>query len=444
MTSAVISPGNLLSRSLQRIGGGRTPVALLDQALVSAANFITNVLLARTFGIREYGVFALCWVAVLFVNSLQYAFVITPMMSVGPKQEESYRSAYFGAVLVQEGIFAVVGAFLMFGGVLLSKRFFPEWGVGFLALPLACTTLAYLLQDFIRRYFFCVRRVKLALVTDVVSYITQLPLIALLARRHTLSLYSVLWIIGATSLLGFLSCVPFIEKLIFTKKDLGEVSSRHWKISRWLASSSFMQWGAGNLFSMAAPIYYGAAASAMLRAAQNIVGVAHIWFLGLENIVPAEAARRMKYKGLDGMLAYIKTIFFTWGGVTLVFVSIIAIAPEQLLKLAYGAKYSNEGSILRLYALLYLITFVSGPLRSALLALEYTAPIFWAYPAMIAFSVALAGPFARKLGLHGVILGMSATVLIFQSIVGSFLVARVRRLRREGDPSGHTAQLEVG
>src|SRR5437879_5905535 len=80
-------------------------------------------------------------------------------------------------------------------------------------------------------------------------------------------------------------------------RSLREVFVRHWKISRWLAPSAFMQWSSGNLFAMAAPIYYGAAAAGILRAAQNIVGVAHIWFLGLDNVVPAEAARRMHSKG---------------------------------------------------------------------------------------------------------------------------------------------------
>ena len=69
-----------------------------------------------------------------------------------------------------------------------------------------------------------------------------------------------------------------------------------------VVSDGLMQWGAGNIFLIAAPVYYGAAASAMLRAASNIVGVAHVWFLGLENVVPAKAARLMRLQALEGML----------------------------------------------------------------------------------------------------------------------------------------------
>jgi len=419
------------ARSLSRIGGGRTPAALFDQGLVSGANFITNVLLARGFGIRDYGVFALAWVAVLFANSLQYALIITPMVSVGPKQEPEERPAYYGAVLLQEVIFAFSSALIMFLCFKLSVIFFPQWGVGDLAIPASGATLAYLLQEFLRRYFFCTRQSKLALVTDIVSYLTQLPFIFWIAHRHNATISSVLWIIAATSLAGFLACLKWFEPVTFDRPSFKKVFQRHWLMSRWLAPTAFMQWGAGNLFLMAAPVYYGAAASAIIRAANNIVGVAHVWFLGLDNVVPAEASRQMRLGGLNGMLRYIKHVVVLWGSVTLIFVSIVAAFPTFWLRLAYGQKYSSDGSVLRLYALLYIFIFISGPLRAALQALEYTAPVFWAYPALIAFSVALAGPFARNLGLNGVMLGMCATQLVFQGFIGVALWLRVRKLRRD-------------
>src|ERR1035441_1529748 len=73
-----------------------------DQAIVSGTNFFTSVMLARFMGLREFGIFALAWMSVLFVNSLQSALIVAPMMSIGPKQEEKDRPSYFGAVVFQE------------------------------------------------------------------------------------------------------------------------------------------------------------------------------------------------------------------------------------------------------------------------------------------------------------------------------------------------------
>jgi len=420
-----------LARILSRIGGGRTPAALFDQGLVSGANFITNVILARSFGVRDYGVFALAWVGVLFANSLQYAMIVTPMMSVGPKQDPEDRPAYYGSVLVQEIAFGLLVGFIMFMCVWLSARFFPQWRVGNLALPISGATVAYMLQEFLRRYFFCTRQSMRALTTDIVSYLTQVPIIFWISRSHGAKLSTMLWIIAATSLAGFVTCLRWYEPVTFSRHSLRTVFLRHWRMSRWLAPSAFMQWGAGNLFQMAAPVYYGAAASAVLRAAQNIVGVAHVWFLGLDNVVPSEAARQMRLGGVEGMLRYVRRIFLQWGGVTLAFTGIVACFPSFWLKLAYGTKYSSDGSVLRLYAFMYLIIFVSGPLRYGLQALEYTAPIFWTYPVLIVFSIALAGPMARRLGLNGVMLGMFASQVLFQGLVGIAFWIRVRKIRRE-------------
>ena len=58
---------------------------------------------------------------------------------------------------------------------------------------------------------------------------------------------------------------------------------------------------------------------------------------------------------------------------------------------------------------------------------------------MIAFSAVLAGPFARRLGLTGVMLGMGGTQIIFQAVIGVSLWLRVRRIRREGPPDAALA-----
>jgi len=251
-----------------------------------------------------------------------------------------------------------------------------------------------------------------------------------MGRHAQLSPSRALWVIGATSMLGFLAGAVKFERIRLVYASLREVADRHWRISRWMVPSAFMQWSAANLFAVAAPIYYGAAAAGVLRSAQNIVGVAHIWFLGLDNVVPAESARRLHSEGLDSAFRYIRSILLRWGTVTLAFITIISFHPDFWLKLVYGNKYSSYGHILQLYALYYMMVFFQGPLRAGLQTLEYTAPVFWSYSAMTIFSVAFAGPSTRWLGLSGAMLGMIVTQFLGQCIVGSSLLLRVRRLRQ--------------
>ena len=87
MNAAATAWGRIQNGVLRRfLGREAWPVA--DQAVVSGTNFLTNVMLIRFMGLREFGVFALAWMSILFVNSLQNALIVAPMMSISAQQEE--------------------------------------------------------------------------------------------------------------------------------------------------------------------------------------------------------------------------------------------------------------------------------------------------------------------------------------------------------------------
>ena len=410
---------------------GREIWALTDQSVVSATNFLTNVMLARFMGMREFGVFALAWMSVLFVNSLQAALIVAPMMSIGPKQEEKDRSLYFGAVVFQELILVSFCFVLVFIALKVSSNFFLHAGLQRLAMPLAVSASAYQMQDFVRRYFFATRQSRHALADDALSYLTQLPILFLLHRTGNLTSATALWAMAGTSILGLVVGWFWMEPLVFHREWIKAISLRHWRVSRWLGASALLQWTSGNLFLIAAPIYYGAAAAGVLKASQNLMGVTHVWFQGLDNIVPVETARHLHDGGVHSMLAYTRSVLIKWGGLTLLFALVMAVAPGFWLRLIYTPEMVQYGYILRLYALLYVIFFVGGPLRACLQALEFTVPIFWSYLAMTAFAIVFAMPMAKWLGLSGSLLGLLGAQILFQSIVAVALFQRSSRVARE-------------
>jgi O-antigen/teichoic acid export membrane protein len=420
-----------LRKGVLRLFSGREVWALTDQAVVSGTSFLTNVMLARFMGLREFGIFALAWMSVLFVNSLQTALIVAPMMSIGPKQDEKDRPTYFGAVVFQESVLVALCFILVFISLKVSGHYFSHTDLRQLALPLAVSAFAYQMQDFLRRYFFATRQSRRAFIDDVLSYLTQLPLLILLHRAGYLNSASALWVMAGTSIFGLVVGWFWMEPLAFDWEWIKTISNRHWRLSRWLGASAVLQWTSSNLFVLAAPVYYGAAAAGVLKASQNLMGATNIWFLGLENVVPAETARRLREGGVPSMLGYTRSIVVKWGGLTCLFALVMAIAPGLWLRLIYGPEMAQYGYILRLYAVLYVIIFLGSPMRAGLQALEFTVPIFWSYLAMSAFAFAFAVPMAKWLGLSGSLLGLLGAQLIFQGIVGAALLVRARRVARE-------------
>jgi O-antigen/teichoic acid export membrane protein len=410
---------------------GREMWALTDQSVVSATNFLTNLMLVRFMGLREFGIFALAWMSVQFVNSLQTALIVAPMMSIGPKQEEKDRPSYFGAVVFQELVLVSFCFVFVFAALKISSHLFPHADLQRLALPLAVSAFAYQMQDFVRRYFFATRQSCRALVDDALSYLAQLPILFLLHRAGNLTSATALWVMAGTSILGLVPGWLWMEPIKYNREWIMAVSRRHWKTSRWLCGSSLLVWTSSNLFVLAAPVYYGAAAAGVLRASQNLMGVTHIWFQGLDNVVPVETARHLRQGGAHSMLAYIRSILLKWGGLTLLFAIVIAVAPGLWLGLIYGPQMSQYGYILRLYALLYVIVFVGNPLRAGLQALEFTVPIFWSYLLMTAFAFAFAVPLAKWLRLSGSLFGLIGAQVLFQGVVGVSLLARSSHFEKE-------------
>jgi O-antigen/teichoic acid export membrane protein len=422
---------NRLKNCLLRQFLGREVWALADQAVVSAVNFLTNVMLARFMGLHEFGIFALAWMSVIFANNIQNSLIVAPMMSVGPKQEEKDRAHYFGAVFFQELVLVSFYFVLTFAVLSIFGNHFSHTELRHLAAPLAVAAFAYQTQDFIRRYFFVTRQSPRALADDILSYLTQVPLIFLLYKAGLLNSATALWVMAGTSIFGMVVGWFWVEPIHFSWEWIKTISRRHWKISRWLAGSSLMGWTSSNLFIVAAPVYYGAAAAGVLKASQNLMGVANIWFLGLDNIVPAETARRLHEGGIHSMLAYSRSIVFKWGGFTLLLALAVGAAPGFWLRMIYGPQMVQYGYVLRLYALLYLITFIGGPLRAGLQALEFTVPVFWSYLAMTAFAIVFAFPMAKRLGLSGSLLGILAAQILFQGIVGVSLFLKSRSVARQ-------------
>lgn len=388
--------------------------ALADQAVVSGSNFITGIITARTLGVEDFGQFSLAWLVVLFVGSIQHAAINAPMMSLGPKQSSEIVLSYYGAALAQHAAFTALIILITSIAVFIFNIIFPSWNLIDISFPLICVILACHTQEFLRRYLFTCRRGAASFSNDLIRYFGQIMLLIGLAWAgpDPMTSTAALWAIMLASLAATLHGVFLLPRFSLTWHILRETMAEHWHFSRWLTASAILQWASGQLFIVMAGAMLGPAVVGALRAVQNLLGVTHIIFNGLENVIPVQAARELMTGGVISLSRYLRRVTACLSIITVLLCAVLSIAPSFWLNLLYGSTFSDYGNLLRGFSISYVLIALSLPLRSGLRALGTTQPIFAAYVWSSIFSVITVIPLVHWNGTSGVISGIISTQLI--------------------------------
>lgn len=403
--------------------------ALSDQALVSGANFLTGILLARYLGIEEFGRFTLAWLVLEFVLNLQATMVITPMLSIGAKQTGEKADKYFSATLISQISLGFISSILLLIGVLVADAVFYDGRYSALAIPISIATLAANLQHFLRRYAFTRRAPVIAFGSDFMRYAIQIGVLIWLFRMTSLDAGHVLFII---TFAGFISLLPGIRLMWPIKTDrpaFKEMARRHWNFGKWLIPSTLLTWTLYNLFIAATGAILGAAAVGGIRATQNIVAVSHILILGLENIVPVMAARHFQESGGPGLTRYLLK-FSIFGGMAMGAIVVAAsIAPDYLLEVIYSDEFAGEGYLVRWWCVVYLFEFFAIPALIGLRTMEQTRPIFIQNLWLSVFSVLICYPLIVTFDKVGVMVGLTIITALKCFILTWYFRKRVRAIK---------------
>lgn len=418
------------------LGSSAFPIA--DQALVSAANFLTMIIVARALGLDGFGIFSLAWLVVLFFASIQYALISAPMMSIAPKQDAVFESAYFGALFLQQTVMAAATFLMAWIGVAATSALAPQWEIANLALPLAFAAAGYQVQDFLRRYFFVLGRARAAVGIDTISYGGQVALIAWLFTTGGLSLEIALWAIAATSVASAVVGAFLVEPLTWRRRAIVDISVRHWRFARWLVAVAVLQLSSGYLFIFATGAMLGPAAVGALRAAQNLMGAVHVITKGLENIVPTTASRRYHHQGVAGLLSYVRNVALAGGVATALIAIMIGAFPEFWLGLVFGEEYVGFEGLVRWFAVIIVLDFFQVPLQGGLRALERTMPIFMAAATSTVVALVSAYPLILAFGATGSAMG----ILIVFIVSNAVLVLGLAR-RRHGVAVGRPVEASA-
>lgn len=393
-----------------------------DQALSSACNFLTTILLARAMGLEAFGVYTMVWLALYFAMSLQLGLIVSPMMSIGAKERGAEAEAYYTVVFLHQAGFVVVAAAAIFAILMFTGGTMPALAEA--ALPGSMAAAAHLTQDFLRRYLYARRRPAGILLIDAINQLLKLGGLAVLWQAGTLSVVTALWAVAAAAALSTVCGLGMSGPLVWRWRSLSSVTWRQWRSGRWLVLTGCVQWALGYSGLLVTAGLFGPKVLGALRAAQSLLAVLNVLRETLENIVPPRIGAALAENGLPGLRAsLVGAMFFAALTGAAVVVGLWLFGPWLLHQL-YGAEIREFDWVIVWYSFGFPMALIALVLGCAFRALERTRPVFIATFAAACLNLLAVYPAAQGFGVAGLI----AVTLISEFAVVAILSALALRV----------------
>jgi O-antigen/teichoic acid export membrane protein len=334
--------------------------------------------------------------------------VVAPLYSIGAKYRGEQQKKFLGGSLLAQ--FLIVFLFVFFA--LLAHLSLSWFSLDLKLQSVASSyfywmfaTVSYLLQEYVRRLYYMLGRDQSAFKNDLFCYSGKLILV-LCAFYADLGLPLIFLWLAITSLVpaifgfGYLFRSHVLEfRCIFTRFFF----SRSRQFSSWMALSSSVQWTSGNIIYFGVAYLFGTAEVGAIKAAQNIMGVAHVLFQAIENVVPPRIAGILFNSGMIPARAFLMRIGMVGVGCVVALSILIQVFSSEIVSAIYGDIDTDLiENLLFWFVVAYPFVFISVVLRIWCRTIERPQIIFYSYLLTTVF-VALTIVVANMInGLNGI------------------------------------------
>lgn len=370
---------------------------LADQAFSAGVNFLTVVLVARALRPADFGLFVLAFTFLQSVGTIQTALVTRPHNVLGlARSGREYRD-YSTSAAIGQFVFAVgLSLLLVAAAAIVSVTGSPYAG---LIIALAPALVSWQLQELGRRILYTEGRVRTAFGLDAVCYGAQAAVLVALWRTDRLTAEIALYTLAATFALGAALAGWLLRASL--SGSLSVLSLReNWRFGKWLAAGEVGYWFSSHYYVYLAGALLGSVASGALKAGQTLLGPVSVFLAFFVNYLPIVFTRSPDPVGA------LRRSYGSILPVVCVYCALVAVFAEELLSHVYGNAYEAYGSVVRLFALYYVLLGLSSPLVASLAARRLTRPIFLGHAFGAAVSLAMGWALFEAIGVEGGVAGM--------------------------------------
>lgn len=399
---------------IRRLWASARVMALADQVVVSACNFLTTLIAARLLTMEGFGQFSLAIMGTLFAANLHRAVLTQPMNVLGATEGPS-QLALRVLSLLKAHLYAVPLAACFIA--ILSYHLFPKVAM-FAAV--VWYLAGYFLQELLRRYWYAKGQLGNAFVNDIISYGGQLVLMLLVEWVWELNRVNVFVVMGITSWLGFLVGLAKVEwPRPRVTPPLWQTMMQHWRIARWLVLTVLAVWGAGQVYPFLIASL-GPVVVATFSASRNILNVIGILVQSFGNYLPGRAALLLKEQGKAALRRHMIVTLTQSGLASAALFVIVLWLAQPMLHLLYGGMYDHAAHLLKILAVGASCTILGAALGAYSLAMEDSRSNFLANLGATVMTFTAGLWLIREYGVEGAAVATSlslATAMLLQALL---------------------------
>jgi len=385
-------------------------IILFDQTVFSGGSFLLTLGIARFLDIENFGTYSAYVLIIYLLINVLGAFVIQPFQVSGGQSD--HKNEYLTFVFWLQ-------LFLIYFVTLLA---FIAFLVFDLALPLSVLIFGagFIFQDFARKVLLALNRIFETLVLDFITYSALFSALFFFKNSSNTAVDDLMLNLGISYLLPAVISIIILKPFFWNKPLFLIFLKQHLKEGRWLFMTAFTQWWSSNLFVIGSGIYLGAASLGALRLAQSLMGILNILLQTFENYVLPQTAIQLKFS-IDNAIYFLSNISIK---AALLFIPVLVVSfifASPIITYAGGLAYTEYAYALQGMAVLYLLVFVSQPIRILIRVLVLNHHFFYGYLLSLSFALLFGHYLLEKFHLIGAIAGLMISQVLVMTYWGFIL-----------------------
>lgn len=391
-------------------------LAVGDQVIVSATNFLTTVLIGRFSGPAALGVYSIGFTLLTSCLCVLEALISTPYTV--QRHHARTTDGIVGASLMQTAALSAASAALLMAAAGVSYAA-ADVAVTHMLWVLAVMIPGVLLREFARRIAFAHLHMEQALLLDLAAAALQLCTLGWLLHIGQLSTVTALAALGAASTLSGLVWLLASRTSFTTNTTVFRAATRaHWRLGRWLFATQVVVAVQGLLVYWLLVWRQDTTAAGVFTACTSIVLVSNPILLGFGNYLAPKSAVAWAEGGRERLLGESRCDAALLVSGLALFCAAVLLFGDPLIRALYkGPEYAGNADTVSLLAIGMLAMAVGMPANNALISMQRPQSLFWT--AVLATSATAASVW----GLVGPWGPMGAAVAV---LIGNIIRSGVR------------------